>query len=120
MTETTLAGISIAELEHEHSDQRQQWVHNDVRGQLPWKDESLQVLHQFFTWFSDSRTPAHIMRYWQLLHWLDQPTPPPPRQPPPPPVLPAAHPAGSAPHADHPYPPRGHPATPHPSTGKGA
>jgi len=77
MTETTLAGISIAELEHEHSDQRQQWVHNDVRGQLLWRHESLQVLQQFFTWFPDSWTPAHIMRYWQLLHWLDQPTPAP-------------------------------------------
>jgi hypothetical protein len=100
MAETTLGGISIAELTREHPDQRQQWAHNAVRGQLLWKNESLQVLQQFFTWFPDSWTSAHITRYWQLLHWLDQPTPALPRQPPPLNVLLAAHRVGAATEAD--------------------
>jgi len=98
--ETTLAGISIAELESEESDQQQPWGHNDVRSHLLWQNESLQLLQRFFTWFPSSWTPAHIIRYWQLLHWLDQPTPALLRRRPPLKILLAAYRAGAATEAD--------------------
>ncbi len=100
VAETTLAGISVTELEREESDQRQPWGHNDVRSHLLWQNESLQVLQRFFTWFPDSWTPAHIIRYWQLLHWLDQQTPALSRRQPPLKVLLAAYRAGAATEAD--------------------
>jgi len=97
--ETTLAGISITDLECKHSDQLP-WLQNDVRSQLLWYNESLQELRHFFAWFPDSWTPAHIRRYWQLLHWLDQPAPSLSRQRPPLKVLLAAHRIGAVTEAD--------------------
>jgi Family of unknown function (DUF5724)/Domain of unknown function (DUF4132) len=98
--ETALASMSLAELERARSgEQHGTWVHSNPLWELS-RDGSLVLLHQYRRWYHAWWDHAHHRRYWQLLHWLDQPVPGLGRQCPPLLAVLEAHRIGEATEAD--------------------
>lgn len=98
--ETALASIPLAALERERSsDQHTTWAYPNLRSEFS-RDGGLVLLHQYQAWYRALWAPMHHRRYWQVLHWLDQPLPGLMRQRPALPVVLEAHRAGGATEAD--------------------
>jgi Family of unknown function (DUF5724)/Domain of unknown function (DUF4132) len=73
--EAALASVEIADLVAQESDEKVSvWRRQDLRTKLI-RDGSLVLLQQYRAWHRTLWEPEHYRRYWQLLHWLDEPTP---------------------------------------------
>jgi hypothetical protein len=72
--EDALASLSLEDLERElASEQKKETIYRSVRHDV--QNATFNLLSQYHTWYSAFWTPEQHIRYWQLLHWLDQPLP---------------------------------------------
>ncbi|HEX6554088.1 MAG TPA: DUF5724 domain-containing protein [Ktedonobacteraceae bacterium] len=73
--EAALARVDVADLVRRESDQqRPLWRRRGLRSNLSG-DGSLVLLRWYRAWHRHQWTPEQHKRYWQLLHWLDEPAP---------------------------------------------
>ncbi|GCE08959.1 DUF5724 domain-containing protein [Dictyobacter aurantiacus] len=73
--EATLAHIDVADLvATETGARRSEWERQYIRHRFSW-DGGLMLLQEYHTWHGDNWEAEHVRRYWQLLHWLDEPVP---------------------------------------------
>ncbi len=103
--ETALAAIPSEDLERELAamttrDNRQGMRNYGSRCRNVGGNGSMTLLGHYLQWHPALWSEAQHARYWQLLHWLDQPLPGLPRQLPPLERILAAHRAGAATEAD--------------------
>jgi len=74
-TETALASIDLASIIAQATDpKRSPWERRRFRDSLS-SDGSRAELEQYRTWYRQQWEPEHLKRYWQLMHWLDEPVP---------------------------------------------
>lgn len=73
--EAALAHIDVVELVALETDsQSSDWHRPRIRRQYS-SDGGLTLLHEYYTWHGQNWEAEHVKRYWQLLHWLDEPAP---------------------------------------------
>jgi len=73
--EAALARVDVADLVRRESNQQLPlWRRRGLRSKLS-SDGSLVLLRWYRAWHRHLWTPEQQRRYWQLLHWLDEPAP---------------------------------------------
>ncbi|GHO85046.1 DUF4132 domain-containing protein [Dictyobacter formicarum] len=70
--ETALAHVDVAKLQKQEKDP--EWQRLYIRRQESF-DGGLTLLQEYYTWYGQTWEEEYVKRYWQLLHWLDEPAP---------------------------------------------